>query len=55
MVAKKGSKKKVAALPAQLKKAAEQKKKQNSLFEKRPRNFRIGKTKFNVFDVNLIF
>ena len=40
-MAKKGSKKRVAALPAQLKKI-EQKKAAASLFEKRPRNFAIG-------------
>jgi len=41
-MAKKGNKKKVAPLPAHIKKAADPKKQVNSLFEKRPRNFRIG-------------
>lgn len=41
MVAKKTGKKKVAPPPAQLKKE-QAKKEQNSLFEKRPRNFGIG-------------
>jgi large subunit ribosomal protein L7Ae len=42
-MAKKGSKKKVAALPAQLKKAVDAKKPpKTTLFEKRPRNFGIG-------------
>ncbi|KAI1716033.1 ribosomal protein l7Ae/L30e/S12e/Gadd45 family domain-containing protein [Ditylenchus destructor] len=42
MVAKKTGKKKVAALPPQLKQQQQAKKEQNTLFEKRPRNFGIG-------------
>jgi len=38
----KSGKKKVAALPSQLKKAEAKKEVKNSLFEKRPRNFSIG-------------
>jgi len=41
VIAKKG-KKKVAALPSQLKKAEAKKETKNPLFEKRPRNFSIG-------------
>ena len=39
----KGKKKKVAAAPLKVKKLAEQKKVVNPLFEKRPKNFGIGK------------
>lgn len=41
-MAKKGLKKKVAALPVGLKKTETKKPTKNSLFEKRPRNFAIG-------------
>jgi len=41
-MAKKGAKKKVAALPAQLKKTDSKKPPKSTLFEKRPRNFSIG-------------
>jgi len=39
---KKGAKKKVAALPSQLKKTESKKPPKSTLFEKRPRNFSIG-------------
>jgi hypothetical protein len=41
-MAKKGAKKKVAALPAQLKKTELKKPPKSTLFEKRMRNFSIG-------------
>jgi len=41
-MAKKGAKKKVAALPAQLKKTESKKPPKTTLFEKRTRNFSIG-------------
>jgi len=42
MAPKKGQKKRVAALPAQLKKTETKKPPKSTLFEKRPRNFSIG-------------